>query len=86
MIGILTRMFCAAAGIALAASGVASAGAAGADGTARTAVRVPVPAGGPLPVTAYVAGGLFKGKVTPIRTATDTVLPAIAVGSHRDHP
>jgi YVTN family beta-propeller protein len=75
----LTRMLCAAvAGIALTAPAVALAGAAGVAGRA---ARVPAPAGGSVPVTAYVASGFFHGTVTPIRTATNTALKAIAVGS-----
>jgi len=78
--GKFTRMLGAVvAGIALTASCVASAGAAGVAGLA---VRAPASSAGPVPVTANVASGLFHGKVTPIRTATNSALPAIAVGSH----
>ena len=77
MNGKLTRVFCAAAaGIALAASGLAGAGA------ARTGHADPP--GSRVPVTAYVANFSPFGSgdtVTPIRTATRTALKAITVGT-----
>ena len=66
----------AAAGIALAASGLAAAGAADAAGTAPRALE---PTASPVPVTAYVANS-GSDTVTPIDTATNTALPAITVG------
>ena len=71
MNGKLTRVLCAAAaGIALAATGVASTGA---------AARVSTSAGGPVPVTAYVANQ-DSGTVSPIRIAANTALKPIKVG------